>query len=153
MPQDSNAALLEILKSIQNSKVSIKASIYTFTHKKIANELKKAAKRGVKIEIIFDKQYNQKRFDKSMLYYLAKYKNIQIYLLKGKPYLKGKYTGIMHMKAICLDHKKVIFGSANWTYAAFENNYEIIYVIKDYKIAKKFEKFFEIMKQKSEKFQ
>jgi len=153
LPQDGKEALKEIISSIRSSKISIKAAIYTFTNKKIANEIKKAARRGVKVEIIFDKKYNQKRFEKSMLYYLAKYKNIGIYLLKGKPYLHRDYNGIMHIKAICIDHKKLIFGSANWTYGAFENNYEIVYIEKNYGISKKFEKYFEKMKKESEKFE
>jgi len=153
MPLEGEEALKEILKSIRSAKFSIKAAIYTFTNKKIANEIKKAARRGVNIEIIFDKQYNQKRFKRSMLYYLAKYKNIDIYLLKGKPYLKRDYNGIMHIKAILIDNKKLIFGSANWTYGAFKNNYEIIYSVNDYKAAKKFENYFELMKKESVKFE
>jgi len=152
LPKDSNKALNELLSLIQNSKISIKAAIYTFTHKKIAKEIKKAAKRGVKVEIIFDKRYNLTREDKSMLFYLAKYKNIEIYLLKGKPYKKAQREGIMHIKAVLSDHKKMIFGSANWTYGAFNNNYEMLYSTKDYKTAKKFEKYFESMKTYSQKF-
>lgn len=50
MPLEGEEALKEILKSIRSAKFSIKAAIYTFTNKKIANEIKKAARRGVKIE-------------------------------------------------------------------------------------------------------
>ncbi len=152
LPYEKEKALQEILSKIKSAKYSIQGAIYSFTHKKIADEIKKAAKRGVKVELIFDKNYNMKRFEKSMLFYLAKYKNIDIYLLSGKPYKRFNKKGIMHIKAIIIDNKYTLFGSANWTYGAFDNNYEILYSIKDYQIAKKFKKYLNYMKSQSKKF-
>jgi phosphatidylserine/phosphatidylglycerophosphate/cardiolipin synthase-like enzyme len=150
LPQDATPALKAIMSNIDKSKNSIKISIYSFTHKQIAKRLKSAAKRGVKIEIIFDdKTKKQKR---SMLGYLAKYKNITIYKLKGKRSKNKKYYGIMHLKVALFDHNRIIFGSANWSKSAFGKNYELLYFSKDYKIAKKFEKFFEQMKKDSKLF-
>ena len=54
-----------------------------------------------------------------MLSYLAKYKNIKTYRLKGLLSKNKKYSGIMHIKMAVIDKKIVIFGSANWTYSAF----------------------------------
>ncbi len=152
LPYEKDKALKEIVHNIRISKNSIKGAIYAFTNKTIAKELKKAAARGVKIELIFDKEYNLNKIEKSMLFYLAKYKNIEIYLLQGKPYKKSGKKGIMHIKAMIFDGKRVILGSANWTYSAFNNNYETIYSIKEYKIAKKFEKYYDMMKRESIKF-
>ena len=87
-----------------------------------------------------------------MLGYLAKYKNITIYKLKGKRSKNRKYYGIMHLKVALFDHNRIIFGSANWSRSAFGKNYELLYFSKDYKIAKKFEKFFEQMKKDSKLF-
>jgi phosphatidylserine/phosphatidylglycerophosphate/cardiolipin synthase-like enzyme len=84
-----------------------------------------------------------------MLYYLAKYKNITVYKLKGKLSKNKNYYGIMHLKTVLFDHDKILFGSANWSYSAFSKNYELLYIVKDYKIAKKFEHFFEEIKQRS----
>jgi len=152
LPRDSDDALSSILQSIDHSKKSIKIMIYNFTHKKIANRLKIAAKRGVKVQIIFDKAtvISQKR--RTMFYYLAKYKNISIYKLKGKRIKQQKRNGIMHLKTAIFDHKRVIFGSANWTYSAFGKNYEFLYVEDDYALGKKFTIYFEDLKQKSEPF-
>ena len=58
----------------------------------------------------------------------------------------------MHMKSAVFDHRRVIFGSANWTYSAFGKNYEMLYVENDYAKAKQFEKYFEMMKKKSKPF-
>jgi phosphatidylserine/phosphatidylglycerophosphate/cardiolipin synthase-like enzyme len=149
LPKEKELALQNIYKSIDHASSTINISIYSFTHKKIAKKLKNAAKRGVKIEIIFDAKSTKSQKGKSMLYYLAKYKNISVYKLKGKLSKNKKYHGIMHMKMAVIDHKKVIFGSANWTYSAFSNNYELLYMTKNYAIAKKFEKIFQTLKKEA----
>ena len=152
LPQQSDEALSCIVKSIDHSKKSIKITIYNFTHKKIAKRLKAAAKRGVRVEIIFDDKSNRKMKRSSMLYYLAKYKNIYVYKLRGKYIKKHNRYGIMHMKAALFDHKRICFGSANWTYSAFGKNYEMLYVEEDYGRAKQFERYFEKLKKISEPF-
>jgi phosphatidylserine/phosphatidylglycerophosphate/cardiolipin synthase-like enzyme len=146
LPKESDKALEDIYKRIDSSKRDIKITIYTFTHKGIAKKLQKAAKRGVKIEIIFDKKQNIKD-KRSMLPYLAKYKNITVYTLQGKKLKRKRYKkGIMHIKMALIDEKTVIFGSANWTYSAFSKNYELLYIARDYKLAKKFSKYFNELK-------
>jgi len=152
LPKDAKPALKAIMDNIDQSKKSIKITIYNFTHKKIAKRLQSAAKRGVKVEIIFDERSAKTQKKKSMLYYLAKYKNITVYRLKGKISKNRKYYGIMHLKTVLFDHNRILFGSANWSYSAFSKNYELLYITKDYKIAKKFENFFEEMKKKSVMF-
>ncbi len=149
LPKDAKPALKAIMNNIDQSKKSIKITIYNFTHKKIAKRLQSAASRGVKIEIIFDERSAREQKKKSMLYYLAKYKNITVYKLKGKLSKNRKYHGIMHLKTALFDHDRILFGSANWSYSAFSKNYELLYITKDYKIAKKFEHFFEDMKNRS----
>ncbi len=151
LPKESQNALNSLYKKIDASKRNIKISIYTFTHKGIAKQLKKAARRGVKVEIIFDTKQNQ--HDKfSMLRYLAKYRNITVYTLSGFP-KKHHKKGIMHIKAATIDDKVAIFGSANWTYSAFRKNFEILYITQNYAIAKKFNKAFERLKQKAKLYQ
>lgn len=149
LPKEKDKALKNLYKKIDTANASIFISIYSFTHKDIAKKLKNAAKRGVKIEIIFDNKSTKKKQGKSMLFYLAKYKNITIYKLKGKLSKNKNYHGIMHMKMAVIDNKTVIFGSANWTYSAFSNNYELLYIKQDYAIAKKFKKHFEVLKKRA----
>jgi len=152
LPQQSDAALSEILKSIDHSKKSIKITIYNFTHKKIAKRLKAAAKRGVHIEIIFDAKSASEQKRRSMLYYLAKYRNISVYRLRGGYIKRAHRYAIMHLKGALFDRKKLIFGSANWTYSAFGKNYEMLYSLEDYGMAKQFEKYFGQLKRESKPF-
>ena len=152
MPEQKEEALEALLKEFDLAKHSIKITIYNFTHKKIANKLKHAAKRGVKIEIIFDERSSREQKRRSMLYYLAKYRNITVYRLRGRISRKGDYYGKMHIKAAIIDNKTVILGSANWSYSAFGLNYELLYIIKDYATAKKMSRYFETLKKKSRIF-
>lgn len=142
LPYESKVALKTILKNIDLSKSKIDVAIYSFTNKEIAKRLKNAAKRGVKVRVIFDKESNLNN-KRSQLRYLAKYKNIDIYLVKGKPFKRKDSFGKMHMKLMVIDNKTVILGSANYSYSAFSKNYEVIYIKNDYKIAKKCQKYFQ----------
>ena len=152
LPKDADLAMNTIIDNIDKTKKTIRITMYNFTNKKIAKRLKSAAKRGVKIEIIFDEKSAKKDKKRSMLYYLAKFKNITVYKLKGKISKNRKYHGIMHQKVALFDHNRIIFGSANWSKSAFGKNYELVYFTKDYKIVKKFDNYFEKMKQKAKKF-
>ena len=141
LPFEAEKAEKKLLQWIDTSKYSIDIAMYSFTNKTIAKRLKNAAQRGIKISIISDfEQAMKNRYSK--IGYLAKYKNIAIRLLKGKYVKRGEYYGKMHMKLAIFDNKKVAFGSANWSNAAFKSNYELIYFLKDYKQAKKAQKYF-----------
>ena len=152
LPDESKKALHQIQKQILSAKNSIEITIYNFTHKKIANSLKDIAKRGVKIKIIFDYESSEKRKDKSMLYYLAKYKNISVYQIKGKLSKNKKYFGKMHQKMAVIDDKTLILGSANWTHSGFGKNYEVIVITHNKKFIKKYKKFFKKVLKKANKF-
>ena len=151
MPFEARPALKKMLKSIDLSKYKIDIAIYSFTNYTIAKHLKNAARRGVKIRIIFDKESNLNN-RRSELSYLAKYNNIKTFLITGKPFKHKDYVGKMHMKLMIIDNKRVIFGSANYSYSAFGKNYEVIYFKDDYGLAKKGEKFFERMLSKAEEY-
>ncbi len=152
LPEQKEQALKAVLKAFDLAKHSIKITIYNFTHKKIANSLKHAARRGVKIEIIFDSATAKEQKSISMLYYLAKYRNITVYKLRGRPSRKGDYYGKMHIKAAVIDDKNVLFGSANWSYSAFGINYELLYIKRDYALAKKMNRYFMMLKKESTPF-
>lgn len=135
MPQDAQEALDDMTKSISKAKFSIKAAIYSFTHKDIAKALKKAAQNGADVEIIYDYESNIDT-NHSTLKNLALYKKIKVRTLKGAQ--KKNYFGKMHAKFIIIDNKKLFFGSANWSKSAFGVNYEVLYKTDDFKIIEKF---------------
>jgi len=148
MPRDAMDGLKTFTRDLKNAKRTIKATIYSFTHKKIAKAIKKAAKRGVKVEIIFDKESNlRKKYSK--IGDLSKIKNIKVYYISGFRSKKGHYEGKMHMKMVIIDSKKIYLGSANWSNSAFSLNYELLFSTTNQKIIQKSLKFFNFVKKRA----
>ncbi len=136
MPYQAKPALKRLLRQIDQSHHSIWIAIYSFTNKTIAKRLKNAAKRGVHVTIVADEEQNRNN-PYSQIGYLAKYRHIDIYTIKGRYNKKREYYGKMHMKLAIFDNNWVVFGSANWSYSAFSKNYELIYFTKSFALAKK----------------
>jgi len=147
LPEEAKPALKQMLHRIDSAKYRIDAAIYSFTHKAIAKRLAKAARRGVKIRVVFDRESNI-RNRRSQIGYLSRFRNIETYLLDGKRGKSGK-NGLMHMKLMVIDNTHLIFGSANWTYSAFGLNREIVVFASDYAKAAKIERAFERMLSKA----
>jgi phosphatidylserine/phosphatidylglycerophosphate/cardiolipin synthase-like enzyme len=152
MPQDGKDALKTLLKSIDLSTKSIDIAIYSFTHKDIAKRLQNASKRGVKVTILFDEESNNDKNENSQIGYLAKIKNIDVRVIKGRASKNNRYFGKMHNKFMIVDDKKVLFGSINWSYSGFNKNYENLYIEEDYQLAKKFKSYFDKMYKESNSY-
>lgn len=149
MPDDAKNAQKKLLSVLNNAQKTIDVAIYSFTHKQIAKALKKAAKRGVRVRIITNYKDANKR---NRIGYVAKYKNVHAYLLKGLRARSGKYNGKMHLKVAIVDNKILLHGSANWSFSAFGLNYETFIVDDDEEIVRKFSKNYEKLIQRSQKF-
>jgi phosphatidylserine/phosphatidylglycerophosphate/cardiolipin synthase-like enzyme len=141
MPFEAKQAMRRLLRSIDTAHSTIDIAMFTFTNKTIAKRIKNAAKRGVKVRIILDRESTKDRY--SQLPYLAKYRNIDLYLIKGKKIKNRERHGRMHLKIAIIDRRRLIFGSANWSHSAFRYNYELIYFLDDIPAAKKATKYFE----------
>lgn len=144
MPKDAEPALKKLSADLANAQKSIHVAIYSFTHKTLAKSLKKAAKQGVEITIIFDEASNTPK-SYSRIGDLAKIRSIRTYTLKGIPNKKRGYWGKMHMKLAIIDGKKVYFGSANWSNSAFSRNYELLYSTDSPSIIKEAQIYFDEM--------
>ncbi len=136
LPYDAKPALRKMLKTIDSATFRIDAAIYSFTHKKIAERLARAARRGVKVRIIFDEESNRNN-PRSRIGYLAKFRNVETLLLHANERKRRSKKGLMHMKVLIVDRRHTVFGSANWTYSAFGKNYEILAFVDDYGEAKR----------------
>ncbi len=149
-PFEAKDAQNRLIRWIELSRSSIDIAIYSFTNRTIAKALKNAAKRGVAVRIVCDAKEAIKRY--SQIGYLAKYRNIKVFTLRGKYSKRGEFYGKMHMKLAIFDNKRLIFGSANWTYSAFRRNYEVIYFLQDYAQAKKAKRYFEALVRKAQEY-
>lgn len=122
LPQQSKQAKNDIASLINNAQSSIDIAMYNFSYKKFVKLLKKAKKRGVKVNVIYEKS------DISL-------KNLGAVQHKDKQKL--------HTKLAIFDNQTVVFGSTNWTKKSFNENLEFIYVTHNPQTVQKFQTFFQ----------
>jgi len=147
MPFEGKKAENRLYYLFTHAHKNIKIIMYSFTNKKLSHALKIASKHNVKITIIADKK--ESKFHRSVIPNLAAIKNIKIYLLSGNRYSHSKDRGKLHAKVSIIDGKILVTGSANYTYSAFYKNYEYIILNNNNNLITKFEKFFNILKEKA----
>lgn len=114
-----------IVKAIGAVKSTIQVQAFSFTSAPIAEALKKAHDRGVKVQAILDKSQRSEKYTGAT--YL---KNA------GIPVFIDDAHAIAHNKVMILDGDTVITGSFNFTKAAEERNSENVLIVKDKRLAK-----------------
>jgi len=137
-----------VLKAIQESQKSIKASLYYISYFKsnkgkvnvLLNALFDASKRGVKVEVILDRS-----IDFSGAGDMSK-KNIRSFSYLKRNGIKVFYDDmetLSHSKYLIIDEKVVIVGSFNWSESSLIKNREASVLIRSTEIAKKYLKLFD----------
>ena len=110
-----------IVRELSNAKQTVHVQAYSFTSQPIARALTDAEKRGVKVIAILD--YSAADF-------LA-HEGVETYV--------DSMHAIAHNKIMIIDGTTVLTGSFNFTKAADQKNAENLLVIRDDKVAAKFE--------------
>ena len=108
-----------VLSTIRSARQSIRMAAYSFTSEPIAAALTDAARRGVDVKVVADKQANSSRY--SVAANLAE---------QGIPVrLNGNYAIFQH-KFILVDGRHLETGSFNYN-ASVENNADNVLVLHD----------------------
>tara|TARA_Y100000114_G_C11637728_1_gene267671 strand:- start:10 stop:519 length:510 start_codon:yes stop_codon:yes gene_type:complete len=132
-----------LIGEIEKAKKEIKVAIYSFTRFSIANALKNASKKGVKVQIIWDKtQFGSSEYSEKIKGILEGSK-VEVILFEGEQK--------MHHKFAIIDSETVVTGSFNFTTSASKFNYENLVIIKETGVAEKFSKAWEKIFQKVSK--
>ena len=108
-------ALNKIKKLIDSAQKTIQVASYTFTHMDLCDALIRAHKRGVHVQVLFDKESSN--YTSQKVFQKLKKAHIQVYT--------RTIQGLMHHKFSLIDNEYLITGSANWTKAAFSINDDI----------------------------
>lgn len=114
-----------IVQAIGEAKSTILSQAYSFTSAPIAEALKKAHDRGVKVQAILDKSQRGEKYTGAT--YL---KN------SGIPVLIDAAHAIAHNKVMVLDDDVVVTGSFNFTKAAEERNAQNVLIVQDKGLAR-----------------
>ncbi len=116
-----------IVTELSRAQKTVLVQAYAFTSSPIAEALVKAKRRGVKVEVILDKEQARDQYTEAT--FLA---NSGIRTL-----IDAEHT-VAHNKVIVIDDETVITGSFNFTKSAEEHNAENLLVIKDKSLAEKY---------------
>lgn len=117
MPLFAKEAKKKLITQIDGAKKHILVAMYTLTHKELVEALVKAKKRGIEITVYIDRGMRKGICEKW----------VKI-LLEAKIVLKeNRGNGLLHHKCALIDDS-FVFGSANWTKAAFGKNEEYLLI-------------------------
>ena len=133
------------IKALRESKESIKiTATYFLPGKRLLRELKRAAKRGVKIELIFAERSDHRweRWPSRYLYSWYLENNLEIYEWGDS---------ILHAKAALVDNKWVSIGSYNHNYVSRYGCLELNVEVLNDQFAQEMDLEFERIKARSKK--
>ncbi len=120
LPDLEGAALQRVLNLIQNAKKNIFLALFTLTHPALTEALIAAHQKGIDVRIAID-------------FYTARGASLQA--LKrleqaGIPFYSSQGQQLLHHKWAWIDGSTLVFGSANWTQAAFTHNEDYFMILR-----------------------
>ena len=116
---ESKAKILQLLKT---AKKTIQVGMFTWTHKELSQALIDAKKKGIKVEVVMDR--NSAKGTSQVAYQTLKNEQIPVRL--------NRSAALLHHKFALIDNEILINGSTNWTNSAFTRNDECFMIL--YKI-------------------
>lgn len=114
-------AISYLKELISSAKKTVKVAMFTWTRLDLAQEIVRAAKRGVHAEVVVD-HYSGNGVSAKVVSYLKK-EGIHVRLSQG--------TALLHHKFLYIDSNVLVNGSANWTRAAFTKNDDCFLILKN----------------------
>lgn len=112
----------QIVSLLEETRATVDAALYRFSNPALASALEDAARRGVRIRLVLDREkYRRTPSTQDLL----KHGAMTFKLLGGH---KGRGSK-MHHKFAILDGRRVVTGSYNWTLESEEQNYENLVVL------------------------
>jgi phosphatidylserine/phosphatidylglycerophosphate/cardiolipin synthase-like enzyme len=119
-----------ILREIDQAKKELLVAVYAFTSDELAQALVQAKKRGVAVQVVVDREFDQaNERSKAKFFEAQKVPLRRIAGSKGKA--PEKDAGLMHQKFAVIDRRIVFTGSYNWTYSADSLNDENLLLFRD----------------------
>ena len=127
----------KVIDAIEGSRKSLDIAMFLFTEKDIAEHICKATKRGINIRVISDRlQSNNIPNQKE---------NLMRFIHSGIPVKVNTHPGNMHLKIMISDETLITTGSYNFTYPAESKNDEVLVMIRDKDLARRWTKQFNRM--------
>ncbi len=131
-----------LVEELGKAKASIIVQAYSFTSAPIAQALKDASQRGVKVRVVLDKSQRGE-----------KYTSATFLVRAGIPVWIDASHQIAHNKVMVLDDETLVTGSFNFTKSAEQSNAENLLILKDKGLAAIYTKNWETHLAHSEVFE
>lgn len=137
-------SIAEVIESqLALSQNSIDAALHRLNSQRLARALADAGERGVDIRLVIDRsKYEKSQATRKLLSAC----NLRFRLAWGRDGTGSK----MHHKFALLDHRLVITGSYNWTFASEARNHENILLLRERALVDTFRQEFEALWTSSE---
>ena len=142
LPLAKKNALLHLNLLLQRAEHKISVAMFTLTHPQLLEQLIQAHKRGIQVEVVVDRKSADG----------ASKNAVKLLCQAGIPVRLSTGSQTFHHKLGIIDGKRVAFGSANWTKAAFTQNEECLVIVEELseKQIEKFKKLWHAIKCTSE---
>lgn len=130
-----------LLELINGAQKSIELAIYSLTDNDIANALKDALKRGVRIDALWDFQSDEK----------CQFSEADDFSKQGIGTVEAG-PGLLHHKFAIIDGEIVITGSTNWSVSGFDYNDENLVIIHSQELAQSYQTRFDELREDADTF-
>jgi phosphatidylserine/phosphatidylglycerophosphate/cardiolipin synthase-like enzyme len=119
-----------IVREIDRAQREVLVAVFAFTSDDLAWALAKARKRGIKVQVILDREFDKGRENSKGLFLEQQGVSVRrVFGAGGKN--SDKEPGLMHQKFAVIDRKVLLTGSYNWTVAADKFNNENLLLFHD----------------------
>lgn len=119
-----------LLRELQQAKKELLIAVYAFTSADLASAVVQAKRRGVAVQVIIDRSFDQKNENSKGKFLEGEKVSVRrVAALKGSA--PDGESGLMHQKFAIIDRSTLFTGSYNWTHAADSFNDENLIVFRD----------------------
>ncbi|MFQ5902948.1 MAG: phospholipase D family protein [Candidatus Binatia bacterium] len=119
-----------IVREIGQAQKEILVAVYAFTSDDLAWALVKARQRGVKVQVVLDREFDAG--NQSSKGSFLEQRGLPVRRISGlNTTRRERGTGLMHQKFVVIDRRVVLTGSYNWTVSAENFNDENLLLFHD----------------------
>ena len=119
-----------VVREISQAQKEIVVAVYAFTSDEIAWALVKAGQRGVKVQVVLDREFDAT--NESSKGSFLEQQRVSLRRVSGlDSEKKERGPGLMHQKFAVIDRRVVLTGSYNWTASADNLNDENLLLFRD----------------------
>ena len=117
-------SLKPVLQLITRAKEKFQAEVFLMNDSRVLEALEDAAERGVKVRLILESSNKSNRRSAAGL----KHKNIEVRWFKRTG--KGSKKSRLHARSACVDDKRLMVGSVDWTPKSLSRDRETLVVLE-----------------------